>query len=267
MGKDMTSNRTLSIRISTDGFCFCSYVPSEPDSPQYSSYTADGEISLAANLCRAIEECPLIGKECPNDIKAIIETSEYTMLPVEYDDRQMYKIYYRSCFPKSNPGDEIVANRLTAQGSTVIFAVTKEIHEILQKLGDVTYFTPASILMGYISSGQFESTRYMLAYICGEQMHITVVDEGKVRLSNSFTTANREDMLFYMLSIWKEQGLSQTDDTLYLCGNREIEEMQLLISRFIKNRRRINPNEQFAPSLLNRIQGIPFDLQALILCE
>ena len=70
-----------------------------------------------------------------------------------------------------------------------------------------------------------------------------------------------------MLSIWKEQGFSQSEDTLYLCGDSRVEELQMLISRFIKNRKRINPSEQFQSSLLNRIEGIPFDLQALILCE
>ena len=267
MNKELIPNKTLSIRISTDGFCFCNYIPSDPQSLQYVAYPADDTLSLAANLDRAIEECPFIGKEHAHEILAIIETSDYTILPFEYDDKQEYKIFYRNCFPKCEPGDEIVANRLPAQGFTVIFPVAKEIHEILQRIGNVTYFTPASILMGYISRAEFDDEKYMLMYLNGEQMLIMTVEERKVKFSNSFTATSKEDLLFYMLSIWKEQGLSQTDDALYLCGNREIEEMQLLVSKFIKNRKRINPNEVFAPNLLNRTQGIPFDLQALILCE
>ena len=267
MSKDLTLNKTLSIRISTDGFCFCSYAPSDPESLKYSSFPTDNNISLAANLEMAIQKCPFIESDSVYDIKAIIDTTEYTILPAKYDEKQEYKVYYRSCFPKSNPGDEIVANGLPAQGFTVIFPVAREIQEILQRMGNVTYLTPASILMGYISSGPFTADRYMLMYVHNEEMFVMTVEEGKVMFANSFSSSGREDLLFYMLSIWKEQGLSQTDDTLYLCGNKEIEEMQLFISRFIKNRKRINPNELFAPSILNRIQGIPFDLQALILCE
>lgn len=267
MNKELIPNKTLSIRISTDGFCFCSYIPSDPQSLQYVAYPTDENLSLAANLNRAIEECPFTGKEQTHEIQAIIETCDYTILPFEYDDKQEYKVFYRNCFPKCEPGDEIVANRLPAQGFTVIFPVAKEIHEILQKMGNVTYFTPASILMGYISRAEFDDEKYMLMYVNGEEMLIMTVEERKVKFSNSFTATSKEDLLFYMLSIWKEQGLSQTDDALYLCGNREIEEMQLLVSKFIKNRKRINPNELFASNLLNRTQGIPFDLQALILCE
>ena len=54
------------------------------------------------------------------------------------------------------------------------------------------------------------------------------------------------------------------DEKIKAYPNREF---MLNVFKFIKNIRRINPNELFSPSLLNRIGGIPFDLQALILCE
>lgn len=267
MVKNPISNRTLSIRISTDGFCFCSYIPSDPESVEYFQYQADDSISLAANLARAIEECTFTGNGEITGIKAIIETGEFTILPAEHDEKQEYTAYYRCCFPKSGEGTEIIANRLPAQSSTIIFPVEKEVHNLLQKVGDVSYFTPPSILMGYISRAPFEEKRYMLSYIHNERMLILSVNDGKIELANSFTASDNQDLLFYMLSIWKELGFSQTDDTLYLCGDKQVEEMQLVISRFIKNRKRVNPNGIFAPNLLNKIKGIPFDLQALILCE
>ena len=267
MTVDNIQKKTLSIRISTNGFCFCSYTPSSPDSLQYHFVPTDDSTSLAMNLRKAMDECPLVDKECEMSVKAIIETTEYTAIPAEYDNRQDYKVYYRCCFPKSDSNIEIVANRLTAQGFTIIFPVEKGVYEILQSLGEVTYYTPASILMGYITLKPLPEERYMLAYIQKEYSLFMPVKDGKIGLTNIFKANNAEDHLFYMLSIWKENGFSQTEDTLYLCGDKRIEEMQLLIARFIKNRRRINPNELFPPTLLNRTEGIPFDLQALLLCE
>jgi hypothetical protein len=214
-----------------------------------------------------MEECPFINTGASHEIKAIIETVSYTMLPSDYDEREEYTAYYRNCFPKSEDDVEIVANKLHAQGYTVIFPVNKDVAAILQQMGSVSYFTPASILMGYITRKPFPEENYMLAYIQQEYSLLIPVREGKIGLTNIFKSNSQEDHLFYMLSIWKEQGFSQTEDILYLCGNRSVEEMQLLISRFIKNRKRINPNELFPATLLNRIEGIPFDLQALILCE
>ena len=52
--KNDTQKKTLSIRISTNGFCFCSYTPTEPDSLTsmmnvYRNYTDAGDASL--RLC------------------------------------------------------------------------------------------------------------------------------------------------------------------------------------------------------------------------
>ena len=267
MNVDKKANKTLSIRISTNGFCFCSYTPTEPESLQYIFYPTDSSTSLGVNLSRAIGECPFITQGREFEIKAIIETAEYTALPAEFDNRQDYKFFYRSCFPKSDSGAEIVANKLNVQGLTILFPVDRGVYESLQSLGEVTYYTPASILMGYITNNLPAEENCMIAYIHGEQSLFVPVKEGKIGVSFCFKSENGEDHVFYMLSIWKEQGFSQTDDMLYLCGDKQIEELQTLISRFIKNRKRINPSEQFHPTLLNRIKGIPFDLQALILCE
>ncbi len=267
MNVDKSTNRTLSIRISTNGFCFCSYIAPEPESLQYSFYPTDSSTSLGANLRKAINECEFIAEGEWHEVKAIIETAEYTALPAEYDSRQDYKAFYRCCFPKCDSGSEIIPNRLNVQGMTILFPVDRGVYETLQQLGEVTYYTPASILMGYITRNPFPEESFMLACLQGEHSLFIPVKEGKAGISASFRSESGEDHLFYMLSIWKEQGFSQTEDTLYLCGDKQVEELQTLISRFIKNRKRINPSEQFHPTLLNRMKGIPFDLQALILCE
>ncbi len=266
MVKDNIQRKTLSIRISTNGFCFCNYAPADISSLKYFHFPVDESTSLASNLGRAIEECPFINKESEYDVKAIIETAEFTSLPSEYDNKQDYKTYYRFCFPKNGNSVEIYSNKLTAQGESIIFPVDKEVSNILQQLGTVNFYTPASIIMGYITSKGFEEERYMLAYLQETFSLLIVVQEGRIVFANIFDAEHKENTLFYMLSIWKQHGFSQTEDILYLCGGKEVEEASLLINKFIRHRKRLNPNEEFTPSLLNRIDGIPFDLQALILC-
>lgn len=266
MTKDNIQKKTLSIRISTNGFCFCTYIPALPNSLKYFTYKPDIERSLAANIQSAFEECPLIAKGENYEIKAIIETGEYTCIPAEYDNNSDYKQFFSYCFPKSE-NVEIIANKLNSNGYTILFPVDSSIYESIQKFGNVTFYTPASIIMSYLSYKPIEEERYMLAYLYNDFAFIITVRNGKVGLSNIFKNENIENVLFYMLSIWKEQGLSQTNDFLYLCGDNSIEEFSPIAGKFIKNIKRINPNELFSSTLLNRIEGIPFDLQALILCE
>ena len=265
MIEDKIQKRTLSIRVSTNGFCFCSYIPSQENSLQYHFFTPSPENSLTVNLKRAVEECPFDVTDC--DIKAIIETDEYTALPAEYDNRQDYKSYYRYCFPKSNSNVEIVSNRLNAHNITILFPVEKAVYEFLQKLGEITFYTPISILAGYLTHTPLPEERYMLAYMNNSHMLLLSINNGNIATSNIFKSENKENSLFYLLSIWKEQGLSQTEDTLYICGDSDIEEFGPECSRFIKEIKRLNPTSLFSPNLLTKLKEIPFDLQALLLCE
>ena len=267
MTEDNIKRKTLSIRISTNGFCFCGYTPSLPDSLQYHFFVPDKERSLASNFGKAIEEVPFIRTGENYNVKAIIECEEYTCLPNEYDSKQDYKQHYRLCFPKSDSNIEIAANKLNAQGFTIIFPIERNLYEKIQELGEVTFYTPASIMAGFTYSMHAEEGKYMLAYIQNRQALFISIKDNNVELINTFRSSNGQDILFYLLSIWKEQGFSQGEDTLYLCGDRSIEELLLVTGKFIKNIKRLNPNRIFTSNLLNKIEGIPFDLQALILCE
>lgn len=262
----VVSHKTLSIRISTNGFCFCIYEPTNPDSVQYHHQKADGGTSLYANLCKAIEACP-ISLEGINNIKAIVATNDFTIIPSEFDEKQYHKIYYRKCFPKADTNIEVVANKLTAQGVTILFPVEKNIYNRLAQLGNISYYTPASILLGYLARKPFPEDKYLLAYYRSEGSLLISMKEGKPELVNSFETTDNHNQLFYLLSIWKAQELSQTEDKIYLCGDQRVEELSMLIAQFIKNRERINPTALFTANLLNKIKEIPFDIQALLLCE
>ncbi len=261
-----TNNKTLSIRVSTDGFCFCIYEAANPDSVQYHYYKTDSGSTLYANLCKAIDSCPLpLGNV--NEVKAVIATHSFTTLPFEFDDKQNHKIYYRKCFPTADTNIEVVANRLNAQGTTLLFAVEKNIYNRLAQLGETSYYTPASILLGYIARMPFAEEKYMFAYYNNEGSLLISVKNGKPELINAFGTSDNNNQLYYLLALWKAQELSQTDDKLYLCGDNRVEEMSGIIREFIRKRERINPAELFTPNLLNRIKDIPFDIQALLLCE
>jgi hypothetical protein len=267
MTKDNIQNKTLSIRISTDGFCFCSYTPSLPDSLKYFFYKPEKGLTLTMNLQHGVEQCPFVLQGEKYDVKVIVETEDFTTIPVEYDNKQDYKTFYRLCFPKNVARVEVVANRLDAQGLTVLFPVEKSLYEGLQKLGDVTFYSTLSILLGLMTSKPATEDRYMLAYFQGDLSFFISMQDGKMRLANAFRCEDGHDCIYYLLNIWKEQGLSQEDDTLYLCGDKGVELNMMTIGRFIKRCKRMNANELFPLTLLNKMEGIPFDLQSLILCE
>ena len=267
MTKDNIQNKTLSIRISTDGFCFCSYTPSLPGSLKYFFYKTEKGLTMTMNLQKGIEQCPFISRDEKYDVKVVVETEEFTTVPTEYDDKRDYKVFHRLCFPKNDARVEILANRLNAMGLTVLFPVEKSLYEGLQRLGDVACYSTISILLGLLSSKPMEEDKYMLAYFQGNLSFFISVHESKMRLANAFRCNDGHDCIYYLLSIWKEQGFSQENDLLFLCGDKGVELNMMTIGRFIKRCKRLNASEMFPLTLLNKMEGIPFDLQSLILCE
>ena len=267
MIKDNIENKTLSIRISTDGFCFCSYIPSLPGSLKYFFYKPEKDLTLATNMQKGVELCPFISSAEKYDVKVVIEADDFTTIPVEFDDKQCYKAYYRQCFPKNDARIEVVANKLNALGLTVLFSVEKALYEQIQKLGEVAYYASVSILLGLMTSKPVAEERYMLAFFRGNLAMCISMQDGKLRLANAFRSESGHDCIYYLLSIWKEQGFSQDEDALYLCGDSSVEANIMTISRFIKRYKRLNANALFPSTLLNKMEGIPFDLQTLILCE
>lgn len=265
-GLKETPNKTLSIRISTDGFCFCIYATGTPDDIRYHYREADSSQPLVVNLDNAWKECPF-ANETYSNIRVIIATETFTTIPSEYNNKKENEALYRICFPAIPEKDIILSNKLTAHGITILFSIDEQLYTYLCKLSDIEFYTTASILLGFTARTAHDEERYMLACYQKGKSTLLSIDKGRLRTSNSFTSTEVHDQIFYLLSIWKEQGLSQTDDTLYICGDKSVEELLPMLKQFIHNCKRINPNELFRPTLLNRIKDIPFDLQALILCE
>ena len=267
MTKDNNQNKTLSIRISTDGFCFCSYTPSQPGSLKYFFYKPEKGLTLTSNFQKGIEQCPFVSLDESYDVKVIVESEEFTTIPAEYDSRQDYKVFHRLCFPRNDARVEVVSNRLNALGLTVLFPVEKSLYERLQQLGNVSFYSTLSILLGLMTSKLADEEKFMLAYFQNGLTFFVSMHEGKMGLANSFRCEEGLDCIYYLLSIWKEQGFSQVDDMLYLCGDKGVEQNMMTIGRFIKRCKRLNASELFPLTLLNKMEGIPFDLQSLILCE
>ena len=262
---EIYSNKTLSIRISTNGFCFCIYEASVADSIEYYEYPVDKSRTLASNLEFAKEKFRFLTAGSFAGISVIYDSTEYTTIPSEQEGEN--EKYFFSCFPHLSGECKIVSNRLTAQGITVLFAIEKALYDSLNELGTVTYYSPMSIIMGYIARQPFPEEHFMFTFIDKGRSLLLSIKGGKLLLANSFDSFEKENHAYYILSIWKESGLSQSNDKLYICGDRSAEETIPIITRFIRHIERINPNSLFRSNLLNKIENIPFDLQALLLCE
>ncbi len=267
MNKETTQlSPTLSIRISTDGFCFCTYLPQNPDSVKYSYHECDETTSLSANFETAWEESKLEMQKYSN-IQVIVATTEFTTIPSDYDNSDEYTTIYNSCFPTSGKNLKILSNRLSAHNLTILFAIDEELHERLCEIGEINYYSPVSIILGFLTRYPRSEKKHLTAYLHNGKSLLIAMEDERPRLMNGFCGEKTEDQLYYLLCIWNELKFSQLEDTLLICGDNQADAMEMNAKKFIRNIKRINPREQFRSNLLNKIENIPFDLQTLLLCE
>jgi hypothetical protein len=266
MNKEIQQSPTLSIRISTDGFCFCTYLPQQPDSVRYTTYDCDRQISITANFEAAWKAGNLADGKY-SKIQAIVASTEFTAVPPQVTTREEQETIFRSCFPHTKEEKRIISNRLSAQSMTILFAIDEELHKLLTDIGEVSYYSPISIMSGFLTRYKVESGRYIMADIQDETMHLIAMEEETPLLMNSFNANGTADQLYYLLCIWNELGFSQEEEPLLLCGNHQADKFEMSAKDFIRNIKRINPRQLFQSNLLNKIETTPFDLQALILCE
>ena len=267
MNKETTQlSPTLSIRISTDGFCFCTYLPQQPDSVKYSYHECDKATSLNANFEAAWEESRL-GNQKYSNIQVIVSSAEFTTIPSNYDSNDEYVAMYNSCFPPSEKSLKILSNKLSAHNLTVLFSIDEELHERLCEIGEINYYSPVSIILGYLTRYPREEKKFLTTYLHNGKSLLIAMEDERPTLINGFVGEATEDQLYYLLCIWNELKFSQLEDTLLLCGDTQADAMEMSAKNFIRNIKRINPREQFRSNLLNKIENIPFDLQTLLLCE
>ena len=266
MNKEIEQSPILSIRISTDGFCFCTYLPQQPDSVKYTTYDCDRQISLTANFEAAWQACNLANEEY-SKIQAIVVSTEFTAIPPSISSRDEQETIFRSCFPHTKEETRVISNTLSAHNMTILFGVDEELHKLLTNIGEVSYYSPISIMSGFLTRYPMGTGRYIMVDIQDETMQLMAMEEETPLLMNSFHAADTADQLYYLLYIWNELGFSQEEETLLLCGNHQADRFEMAVKDFIRNIKRINPRQLFQSNLLNKIETTPFDLQALILCE
>ena len=267
MNKETTQlSYTLSIRISTDGFCFCTYSPHDPESVRYTHYECDSRQTLVANFDTAWEASGLAAQRY-SKIQVIVATSDFTTIPSEYDDKEKHEALYNSCFPARSTNEKILSNRLDSHSLVILFGMEHELYNRICEIGEVSFYSPVSILLGFLARNPRDKERYMLACYTGNRSTLIAMEGERPTLINAFATDEIHNQLFYLLSIWNELHFEQEDDTLVLCGDNTADKLHGEAKNFIRNIERINARELFMPNLLNKIENTPFDLQALILCE
>lgn len=260
-------NKSLSIRISTNGLSFCSYTPLAASPFCYKVYDVKPTISLAANLKDALINEPMLKEEYQR-VNVLITTPHTTFMPVaDFNADDVEKIYSYN-FPKDS-GIRVSYNVLRRSGVAVIFGMDKNVYQLLfDDFPQARYYASSSTLIEFMGSRCIQTTcNVMYAYLHEKELTLYAFQSGRMVCTNSYSANNADDYMYYILSLFQTLGFSQTEDQLRIVGDTGREnELAKRIQNFLKNVNVTDRRTDFLNSITAGEALIPYDLQSLLVC-
>lgn len=266
-GNNQKPNRSLSIRVCTDGLSFCVYSPSEQEPYTYITYKIKPTISLAANLKEALTNEPVLQEQYQR-VNVLVTTPRFTTIPAVYFKSEEINDIFNFNFPKERP-QHISYNLLRRSGIAIIFGLEKNVYQLIRDdFPRARFYASASTLIEFFAEkSMFGQNKKMFVYLHESEMTIYCFNQGCLLLVNTLPVNSVDDCQYYILNIWQQLGFDQVDDSLLVVSDTNISEtLTNKISYFINKVETIDQREDFRNKVTKGNSSIPYDLQTLLVC-
>ena len=256
-----TDNRRLVIRVGADSLAFST--TNDESQVIFVPYDCKTGITLAANMREALRTVPLL-RESYYRVLVMVD-SPVLMMPADLFTEDKADSLYQFAF--TGQKQELVSYSILPDLSSVaLFSVSKDLRTVLtDRFSDVRFSAALAPVWRHLNQRSYTGPRGKLyAYFHGRRMDVFCFTQNRFKFYNAFSTNTPDDMLYYLLSVWKLVGLVAEHDELHLVGDHaDIDTLKEKASAFIKRVFIINPVGEFNRSAVTQIEGMPYDLMTL----
>ncbi|BEH00440.1 DUF3822 family protein [Bacteroides sedimenti] len=263
-----TGQYTLTVRLTTEEFFYSIYNPTNEKAYSFLSKATNENLSMAANVKDALKENEFL-KHSYKRVNVLVVTRRFTLIPFElFEDEQAETILYHNHPRQDN--EVVLYNILKKANVVVVFAIDKSVYQQMkEQFPDASFYCHASTLAEYYS-GLSKQGNNLKMYACLREKSVDVLcyERGRLLLINNFKCSATSDIIYYLLYVWKELDFNQERDELHLSGNfADKEGVVNGLKRFVRQLFVIKPDSVFSSDGNVKTEKIPFDLQALSLCD
>ena len=268
MAENMINNKSLSIRLCSNGLSFCTYAPGLEEPFEYKVWDVNHTISMTANLKEALRVEPMLQQQYQR-VNVLIATSHFTTVPVAAFQKEDIQTIYQFAFPKDVP-QHVSYNVLRRSGIAIVFGLERNIYQLLlDDFPRARFYASASTLIEFFGERSLIGKgRKMFVYLHEKEMTLYAFEQGRMLFVNTFNAVSVADIQYYTLNVWKQLEFDQVDDALFVVGDMEGRTTELVekINYFLQNVSVIDRSEDFKDRLTMGNQFIPYDLQSLLVC-
>lgn len=204
-----------SVRLWPGGLSFSGAIPTDDSSFFYEETAVDVSRSYAQVLRDACREYPFLTYPYA-DVRIVCSGLPCTLVPeVIYQDEAKERIYR---FTFARPAETVIAQTLQPLESVLLFGLRHDVHAFVERSLPRARWSHVltSLLLRWRSQSLVSLHARMHALIHERTMDLACFDRGNLRFINRFEIENYDDIMYYLLYIWKQLALDQRRDVLTL---------------------------------------------------
>ena len=263
---DNAEKYMMSIRLRSGGLSFSGYSPSASDTFFFKDVEFDRTKPYLSALKEFFFENELLTYPF-KQVSLVCVSPQYTLIPSEiYQEKQKNELL---SFTFDSPEARCLGNELKDEQAQLVFGVNEEVYEFCSRSlinpHFVHYMTPVLTLWKKQSRARLPKQLYVVLH--RRVLDVACYAQGSLLFVNSFGYEHADDILYYLLYVWKQIGMDQQQDQLRLFGEAELRsQVTTTLRNYLQY---IEPME--IPSeaywLGSEVMQAPLDLIALSLCE
>lgn len=145
----------------------------------------------------------------------------YTLVPEAYYEKERKHELFAFNYPETSATTQILENKLT-DGTILLYALPEEVYSFCARSFAAPEFLHAATLLLEQWKRISETSLYKQLFVQVEGQRIELAcfaPQGKLLLANSYEVRSVRDILYYILYVWKQEGLDQLNDRFFLTGD------------------------------------------------
>jgi hypothetical protein len=241
-----TENYELSVQISRDGFAFTildtlrnKYVLLRSHDPDDNKYLSPDRIN------EIISKDDFLTKRYKK-VNLVLPSPRFTLIPAPLYDPGKKDEYFILNHIKEE-SDLINVNRIADPDAFIVFSVSKFVADISSA------FYPAANLLHHTKPLMNQLTYnsrsidgfYVHVHVEREFFNLFIFNHNSLKFSNTFNYRNITDILYYVLNVFKNMGISH-DETVHFSGLTEkYDDLYSNFALYIRNLKFIGPSGSF----------------------
>lgn len=261
---ETTKGKSVKIRAGQDSLAF---LMREADgSRSFHPYQIKTGMSVAANLREAFKTEEYLRDSI--DHAELMVATPVILLPVDdynvLSDEQLTTEDVYSSVMTGHKGEEKIVVPIDDFDAVGIFTVNSDLHMVVaDNCKEVTVSNVICPVWQHFYGRYYQSgqRRKLFAYFHDKAVDVCQFERGRVRFANTFDATHAHDALYYILFAWKQLGMNQAEDDLFVIGDMPHEQwLRGRLSTYITRIHDINASASLNRSPLADIEGMPFDM-------